>query len=894
MATAQWNTLLHHIRKLAAGRRAAQRSDPQLLDDFSTHRDESAFASLVSRHGPMVLRVCRRVLNHEQDAEDAFQATFLVLARNCGSIRKRDALAEWLHGVAYRTAMNAKRSAARRRNHEAHRRSLTPETVPSPTWDDVQAVLDEEIQRLPKAFRAAFVLCVLDGKTKQEAAAELGVQPGTVSSRVTRARQRLQKQLARRGIELAVLLGALSIAEGGSKAAVPAKLASATLRLGLWVAAGETAARLIPAPVAALAAGVTRAMFLTKAKIATAVLFAVGLCATGTIELGRQALVAREREEPQAPKRKMARPAEFAKTGAAEAMHVRGRVLDPEGKPVAGARLYQTFWVELIGSHLPPAARLCGTSGPDGRFQITVSSAGLEKIPKAIPQIVAVADGFGLDWVRLDRPEVQEWTLRLVKDDQPITGRILDLEGRPIPGVMIRPSQVMASPEEDLTPWLQAIQQKQRPRHRQTLKKELFGFPHVIPGFSEKITTGPDGRFRLTGIGRERAVGIEIGGPKVRDESIMAVTRPMAKVQAYDNPSQDIQFTVYGATFDHVAAPAQPMFGTVRDKDTGEPLAGVKIDAGSSFPAMTDAEGKYRLESLPYDAEGGPSKFGIPVRATVPDDQLYLPGFQEVRPGPGLEAVRVDFELKRGIWAHGKVTNRATGKPVQAYIEYHVSADNPNRNDAPHLTRFPSILADIYPTRRDGTFRIPVLPGPGEIHARGPYGEYIAPTSIAINPGKDTGSVPYALTLDPGRTITGTILDPDGKPLTGVHVFNLSPRHFWTSEPLDTASFTLTALDPGSHRSLVFLHPDKRLVKALDLKGNVDSPLTVRLEPAGTVTAGSSTTREKPARASNYGSISCTRRMIRYRYTCSTASPPIATAVSVWRGWHRVSSTRLT
>ncbi len=590
MATAQWNTLLHHIHKLAAGRQASQRSDPQLLDDFSIRRDESAFAALVSRHGPMVLRVCRRVLNHEQDAEDAFQATFLVLARNCGSIRKRTALAEWLHGVAYRTAMNAKRSAARRRNHEAHRRSLVPETVPSPTWDDVQAVLDEEIQRLPKAFRAAFVLCVLEGKTKQEAAAELGVQPGTVSSRITRARQRLQNQLARRGIELAVLLAALAIAEGGGKAAVPAKLASATLRLGLWVAAGDTAARLIPAPVAALAAGVTRAMFLTKAKIATAVLLAVGLCATGTIELGRQALVARE-SEPQTPKRQMARPAEFAKAGAAEAMQVSGRVLDPEGKPVAGARLYQTFWVEFLESHLPPAARLCSTSGPDGRFQITVSSAGLEKIPKAIPQIVAVADGFGPDWVRLDNPEVRECTLRLVKDDQPITGRILNLEGRPISGVTIRPRGVRTTAEEDLTPWLQAIQQKQRPRHRQTLKKELFGFPHVIPGFSEKITTGPDGRFRLTGIGRERNVVIEIGGPKVRDELIMAVTRPMANLQAYDNPSQDIQFTLYGATFDHVAAPAQPMFGTVRDKDTGKPLAGVKIDAGSSFPATTDAEG---------------------------------------------------------------------------------------------------------------------------------------------------------------------------------------------------------------------------------------------------------------------------------------------------------------
>src|SRR5437667_9638539 len=129
MATAPLGTLLRHIRRLTAQRDSRERTDHQLLDDFTARRDEAAFAALVARHGPMVLRVCRRVLNHEQDAEDAFQATFLVLARKTGSIRKRAALAEWLHGVAYRTAMQAKRSAARRRNHEARLRASTPKAV---------------------------------------------------------------------------------------------------------------------------------------------------------------------------------------------------------------------------------------------------------------------------------------------------------------------------------------------------------------------------------------------------------------------------------------------------------------------------------------------------------------------------------------------------------------------------------------------------------------------------------------------------------------------------------------------------------------------------------------------------------------------------------------------
>ncbi|HEV3259322.1 MAG TPA: RNA polymerase sigma factor, partial [Gemmataceae bacterium] len=202
MAMAPLNTLLHHIQKLASGHSVLQSTDRQLLDDFAAQRHEAAFTALVSRHGPMVWRVCRRVLCHEQDAEDAFQATFLVLARNAESIRKRDSVGDWLHGVAYRTAMQAKRSAARRRNHEARLRAVVPQTAASPTWEDVQNVLDEEVQRLPQHLREAFVLCILEGKSRAEAAVELGCKEGTVKSRLHRARRSLQGQLAGRGIQL--------------------------------------------------------------------------------------------------------------------------------------------------------------------------------------------------------------------------------------------------------------------------------------------------------------------------------------------------------------------------------------------------------------------------------------------------------------------------------------------------------------------------------------------------------------------------------------------------------------------------------------------------------------------------------------------------------------------
>src|SRR5262245_35969679 len=301
MATAQLGTLMRHLQELAAGCARRHVTDRQLLEDFASRGDEHAFASLVQRHGPMVLRVCRRLLRHEQDAEDAFQATFLVLARHPGSIRRRDTLASWLSGVASRTAMKAKRSASRRKHHEARLRDRKPQLAPSPTWDDVQAVLDEEIQRLPESYRSAFVLCVLDGKTVAAAAAEMGVKAGALSARLARARRRLRQQLARRGILLSVVLAALSLAQGAGNAAVPPALAGATIRFGLLVAAGEPAAGVLPAHVANLAAGVTRAMFLTKTKIATAVLLVLGCVIAGAGVLTRPALVTpREEPKPQA------------------------------------------------------------------------------------------------------------------------------------------------------------------------------------------------------------------------------------------------------------------------------------------------------------------------------------------------------------------------------------------------------------------------------------------------------------------------------------------------------------------------------------------------------------------------------------------------------------------
>jgi RNA polymerase sigma factor (sigma-70 family) len=264
-------------------------ADRHLLERFVRARDEAAFAALVQRHGPMVLGVCRRLLHDAHEAEDAFQATFLVLAHKARFIGRPESLGPWLHGVAYRTAAQA-RQAARRRAREREAAAM-PDGDPAveAVWRELRQVLDEELGRLAQKYRAPLVLFYLEGKSTAEVARQLGCPKGTVQSRLARGRDRLRDRLARRGVTLTVWALALSLAEKAAPAAVPAALADEAIKAAVLTAAG-TAAGAIPATVAALTKGVLRAMFLSKLKVVAAVVLAVTVAAAGTVLCARQAL----------------------------------------------------------------------------------------------------------------------------------------------------------------------------------------------------------------------------------------------------------------------------------------------------------------------------------------------------------------------------------------------------------------------------------------------------------------------------------------------------------------------------------------------------------------------------------------------------------------------------
>jgi RNA polymerase sigma factor (sigma-70 family) len=272
------------VRQWAVSPADADALDAQLLQRYLATCDESAFAALVCRHGPLVLGVARRVLGRLQDAEDVFQASFLLLARKAGTIRKRESVACWLHGVAYRLAVKARGRDVRRREHEKEAALMRTETVPAEAWQSFNEALDAALQALPPHYRSVLLLCYAEGQTQEDAARQLGLPLGTVRSRLARGRELLRKRLAARGVSISTPALAVLGAGATAHAAVGANLLNRTVRAGLAYATGQEAAGLVSAHAAELlksgltAAGIANVraglvLLLTLAVVATSAAF---------------------------------------------------------------------------------------------------------------------------------------------------------------------------------------------------------------------------------------------------------------------------------------------------------------------------------------------------------------------------------------------------------------------------------------------------------------------------------------------------------------------------------------------------------------------------------------------------------------------------------------------
>jgi RNA polymerase sigma factor (sigma-70 family) len=283
MAGDRMGLVLEPIRSLFERGALGGLSEGLLLDRFLKQQDEAAFDAILSRHGPMVLGVCRRVLSDAADVEDAFQATFLVLVRRAASLRDKELLGNWLYGVAHRVAVRARANAYRRRLRESHLAEEVAVGAESSEDDkELRAVLDSELSRLPDQLRAAVVLCDLEGIPQEEAAQRLGCPVGTVKSRLSRGRDRLRARLIRRGVGPAAIVALEAVlATNEASAAVPAALRVSTIRAAKRLAAGAAAST----PAAALVEGVVRSMIVARIRTSATAIVALGVVAIGALTL---------------------------------------------------------------------------------------------------------------------------------------------------------------------------------------------------------------------------------------------------------------------------------------------------------------------------------------------------------------------------------------------------------------------------------------------------------------------------------------------------------------------------------------------------------------------------------------------------------------------------------
>ena len=674
-----------------------EENDEELLRAFIETGDENAFTAIVRRHGPLVHRVCRSALRHREDAEDAFQGTFLVLARKATSIAKGQSLLSWLHGVAYRLTTEMKRNAARRRIHmtqvKAMPRRASSEPAEELCWLEVEAALHEEIELLPAKYRDAFILCCMGDLSRADAARRLGIPEGTLSSRLAYARKRLHDWLALRGISLATVLGLVRISQRAWAAVRPPLLLSAVniamSQLGKRAGtAGEGAARLLP-----MIEGVERSMSGSNLTATMASLVTAGLIAAGLGGLADPS-VARFTEpiQPQ-PALTGAKqpPTNPARNGEAKSITVQGTVWGPDGKTVSGAKLY-------LG-HFGPKDEITVTesakSDANGQFQFTFARGLLSKSrpdsrvadfppgayrslepqlrdevnPHVTPvgQVMAVADGLGCDWIRMNlEGESRELTFRLVKD-VPISGRILNKDGEPVVGAKLSLNSL-----NSYTDFKKAMGQFSK-SNSFPLGEKRWGGP--LPGQARVITTGKDGAFRAAGFGAGRLASLHLEGPDIATTDLQLVTRngddlvgpekitigegggAEAGTEIAIEPNR-----VYGATFRYRVTPSRVIRGVISDKETGKPLAGALVRVGPDkremMAAYTDKNGR-------YEVQGCRKSSSYEIAAQPADAGLYFTMFSSGIPEtPGLAPMTINLELPRGTPVRGKVVDERTGKPL--------------------------------------------------------------------------------------------------------------------------------------------------------------------------------------------------------------------------------------
>ncbi len=865
--------------------------DAALWERFARCRDEQAFEALVKRHGPMVLHTARAILGDHHSAEDVLQTTFVALARRGTSIRQFATLAPWLHRVASREAV---RLRARTRRQLDRERRLEPRSGDQTgrTCDEIGAAVHAELNRLPESYRVPIVLCDLEGWTKASAAVHLGWTEGAVRGRLERGRLKLRDRLTRQGFAPAA--GTLATALGWNATASAAtqiapRLIAATTRAALAVGPVGWVGGLTSALVAnRLSSGLIRTSLITIGLAGS-----VGLVgAMGWTWLNRLAPTAPvppgalgRTTPPSAPAPTPMVPA-VGPEKPGDLVELMGQVIAPDGRPVGGARVRLKPHVTM----LPRPGETSVTAGADGRFTLPVARHLLGPLEYESAIIAAQAPGWGLGYVAIGKKPLaasDRLMIRLVADDAPLDGRIIDLEGKPVAGASVRVSQLVTPATPDLTAWADTIRRTgvwagSWPAQDATNARQMVDLG-IYPDLA--TTTDPDGRFQLTGLGRERLVSLVVAAPHLATTEFHATTQTRGPIVTFDRNEPSVPITIPANRLALTLAPGQTVLGVIRDAETGLPIAGMALkgkvfdeNGGNvwlpGIEAVSDEQGRYRLDGFPVA-----SRYTVFVRPTRGQPYLSqnIPTLTEAqreaqaqKPEAGERAMwrelsarrggrtPADLTLRRGVVVRGRVTNKATGEPVvNASVQTYPKRDNPELARYPHLDRLMSFCR----TDTNGIYEVVTLPGTGLVGVFGlsstmktsgleqmegydpkrrglrdyPAANNLMFASAVALIQPEVGSRPTLdFAVESGSTLRGTVVGPDGKPLVGTR-FCGGTTHGWPQAVSETGSFEIKGLDPSRPGRYVFFQAEQRLAAEVMFRGDEAEPVVVRLAQSGSV-----------------------------------------------------------
>ncbi len=838
-------------------------SDHELLSRFVQNADADAFRELVHRHERTVLAACRQVLSEPADIDDAFQATFLVLLKKARSLDASAPLGGWLFAVAHRVAVRARSDIRRRCTREAEAASRKPTTVELPdlSWREAVAVLHDELNALPEKYRLPLLLCCVQGVTRDEAAEQLRTTVGAIRGQLERGRSLLEKRLTRRGIALSA--GWLAVLVGSSRAAggAPAELIELTLR-----AAGGTTSP----TVAALARGAFSMTMLERAGLAALLFF--GLLGLGLGVAGQRPAAKTRVKLTRAKESLTAAKAETPSTKTPQ-RDIVGKVLGADGKPIVA---------DLILLWRNGKTESLGKTKPDGTFAVSVPM----KSPGAF--LLARAAGHGFEFMMPAMNTPADVTFKLPRDN-PIRGRVIDTQGRPVTGARVEVCKVTTyekhPAEHYLDRWTKELRAHGIPLpngdRALSVREDLEQDRHNDSPFVVKTDKG--GKFEIAGIGAERLAGLTIRGAGIADTRIGVMNRAGFDAKPFNEDQNDRERMRYS-----FVKHAQPLFGPepavvveqekiIQGRVTdhrGQPRAGVQVVF--SRPNKRDLNPDYNTATTGkdgrYEIRGARKHKGYMVECFADPKAGLLPCQAFADDTVGYEPVTIDLKCARGVVVTGTVKDKATGAPVGASVHVEVLANNPFVKDYPPFRHSASMSSGQNYTDKDGRFRVVTIAGPVLLMA-GPHtsdsrqvykpmkaapnypdyfhmqfgslGFYGLDGSFGLVHGcwckvidakKSDTEIHVNVELERATSMKIRVVDAEGKSVKGAAATGVTHIDYENAPPNpDTDTLTVYNVESGKDRLVAVAHAKRKLVGTLSVKAADKEPV-VKLGPGGRVT----------------------------------------------------------